>query len=373
MQHDYEITHGDANTGVTFRAAVNAALQSLATNNEGAGAPAVTYPCMLWPDTTANLLKMRNVSNSAWVTLGPLDTSFLGLTIAQQLRGDAIVARWLDTGVSGKEFGIRSDGGELQFCENTGSEVSPTWTIRARIDSGGIVDPSASTVGSYIFMSGPVAPSGYLAADASSVSATTYRNLIDYWYSAHSKCCPYGRGSSAAVTVDAATDTITWTGHGLSNGNTVYFSAASIPAGMTQDYPYYVRDVTTDTFKVSATSGGAAVDITSNGTTVLGYKNVKLPETRGKFLRGWANGSSNDPDRASRTDRGDGTTGDYVGTNQDGAVGPHKHDSLTSASGAGGSGVQICNSAGSAYANGVNNTGTETRPINTSALLAIKY
>ena len=42
----------------------------------------------------------------------------------------------------------------------------------------------------------------------------------------------------------------------------------------------------------------------------------KLPDLRGRFLRGWANGSANDPDRISRTNRGDGIAGDKVGTLQ---------------------------------------------------------
>lgn len=49
--------------------------------------------------------------------------------------------------------------------------------------------------------------------------------------------------------------------------------------------------------------------------------NLILPDFRGRFIRVWAHGSSNDPDRASRTARaGDGQTGDYPGTYQaDGA------------------------------------------------------
>lgn len=42
--------------------------------------------------------------------------------------------------------------------------------------------------------------------------------------------------------------------------------------------------------------------------------NFNVPDFRGWFERGWANGQATDPDRASRTDRGDGTTGDAVGT-----------------------------------------------------------
>lgn len=47
-----------------------------------------------------------------------------------------------------------------------------------------------------------------------------------------------------------------------------------------------------------------------------GSTTFNLPNYKGRFLRGRANGSGNDPDRASRTNRGDGTTGDAVGTKQ---------------------------------------------------------
>jgi microcystin-dependent protein len=57
-----------------------------------------------------------------------------------------------------------------------------------------------------------------------------------------------------------------------------------------------------------------------DGTTTF-----NVPDRRGEFVRGFANGSANDPDRASRTDRGDGTTGDNVGTKQADAFKSHRH------------------------------------------------
>lgn len=56
-----------------------------------------------------------------------------------------------------------------------------------------------------------------------------------------------------------------------------------------------------------------------------GSTTFNLPDYRGEFLRGFDNGAGNDPDAASRTDRGDGTTGDNVGTKQATEVGPHNH------------------------------------------------
>ena len=56
-----------------------------------------------------------------------------------------------------------------------------------------------------------------------------------------------------------------------------------------------------------------------------GSSNFNLPDYRGQFLRGRANGSTNDPDRASRTNRGDGNGGDNVGTKQDYGILQHSH------------------------------------------------
>jgi hypothetical protein len=54
-----------------------------------------------------------------------------------------------------------------------------------------------------------------------------------------------------------------------------------------------------------------------NGSTTF-----NLPDLRGEIVRGWDHARSIDPDRTIRTDRGDGTTGDHVGTKQNGAAGP---------------------------------------------------
>lgn len=55
-----------------------------------------------------------------------------------QLKGDARLVRFNDTGSSGKEMAIRSDGGNLEVCENTGTEASPTWTPKLQIPAGAV-------------------------------------------------------------------------------------------------------------------------------------------------------------------------------------------------------------------------------------------
>lgn len=81
-QADFDITTADADTGVTYRAAVNSALQALASTSSGATEPTVKYAYQLWADTTVGMLKQRNAANTAWINLMPMGTS-LTATVAE--------------------------------------------------------------------------------------------------------------------------------------------------------------------------------------------------------------------------------------------------------------------------------------------------
>ena len=75
-QHDGVL---DNAPGATFRADANAALAAILGLSSGTSAPSTTYAYMLWADTTNTLLKQRNAANSAWITVGTLDATNLGL------------------------------------------------------------------------------------------------------------------------------------------------------------------------------------------------------------------------------------------------------------------------------------------------------
>jgi hypothetical protein len=100
---------------------------------------------------------------------------------------------------------------------------------------------------------------------------------------------------------------------------------------------------------------------------------LKLPDLRGKFLRGWAHGSSNDPDRASRTARvGDSQTGDYPGTNQADGFRSHLHASHYDNNTLGSGGGSFGTFGSSNTANSDNTGGNETRPININVMYCMK-
>lgn len=66
-----------------------------------------------------------------------------------------------------------------------------------------------------------------------------------------------------------------------------------------------------------------------------GSTTFNLPDVRGRTKRDTDDGAGVDPDAASRTDRGDGTTGDVVGTKQEDELKSHDHEFPASTSTAG--------------------------------------
>jgi hypothetical protein len=119
-----------------------------------------------------------------------------------------------------------------------------------------------------------------------------------------------------------------------------------------------------------------------------------LPDYRGQFLRGFDNTAATDPDAASRTNRGDGTTGDAVGTKQADAFQGHYHDVFDNVGGSGNYIVRFNVAAGGSnswaqtvsaastrvkaftpLADGTNGTPritSETRPTNINVMYCIK-
>jgi hypothetical protein len=73
-------------------------------------------------------------------------------------------------------------------------------------------------------------------------------------------------GRARNVTIAAATDTATSTAHGYSNGDEIVFDNLVGGAPLVNGTHYFARDITANTFKIAATSGGAAIDITTDAT-----------------------------------------------------------------------------------------------------------
>jgi hypothetical protein len=76
-------------------------------------------------------------------------------------------------------------------------------------------------------------------------------------------CAPNGGATPKNFMAVASTDLVYSSGHGWSDTQKIAFFNGTPPGGLTEGTTYFVRDATTDTFKVAATSGGAAIDLSS--------------------------------------------------------------------------------------------------------------
>jgi hypothetical protein len=130
-----------------------------------------------------------------------------------------------------------------------------TWTATA---AAGAIVPATGTPATFDV------PATTVRAVAA-VTALTAGSIIAW--------TPAGASARRACSVDAAGVTandVTSAAHGLVAGNSVLFWAAvgaSLPTGLAEDVEYFViaTGLATDTFRVSTTLGGSAVDITAIG------------------------------------------------------------------------------------------------------------
>lgn len=92
---------------------------------------------------------------------------------------------------------------------------------------------------------------------------------------------PLGGGTPVPFTAEDSTDFLTADNHGLTNGQQFVVwdtEAAVVPTGLAEGTIYFVVGATTDTLQGSLTSGGAAIDLTSDGA---GFVQTIVPETFG--------------------------------------------------------------------------------------------
>ncbi|MFG1340364.1 phage tail protein [Xanthobacter autotrophicus] len=144
-------------------------------------------------------------------------------------------------------------------------------------------------------------PAGWLKCDATSYLAATYPALF-------AALVAY---STATITI-GTNAAVTWAAHGLVANDPVKFTTTSaLPTGLTVGTTYYVSatNLTTNTFCVSATPGGATITTsgTQSGTHTAinapwGCTNdllsFNVPEVRGEFLRGLDDGRGIDANRS---------------------------------------------------------------------------
>lgn len=206
--------------------------------------------------------KQTDIASASTVTPPP-NGSFVDITGTTTITGLASIN-------SGHTFKARFTGAGLNITYNATTMITQ-WARDYRTVPNEVLEFVSLGAGNWLCYSlnGPkervgttiesntgTAPAGYLDEDGTAVSRTTYSGLF----------AEIANASSATITVTIASPgVVTWTSHGLENGQPVAFTTTgALPTGITANTQYYVSGKAVDTFKISATIGGA--EINTSGT-----------------------------------------------------------------------------------------------------------
>jgi phage-related tail fiber protein len=241
-----------------------------------------------------------------------------------------------------------------------------------------------NTVGQIEWWSTHIVKAGRLKCNGATYQRVQYPALFNYLVSA----------SVITITI-ASPGVVTWNNHGLSANDPVkFFTTGSLPSGLTAGTHglvtagtvYYVvaSSITADTFEVSTTPGGSAVNTSGSqsGTQTAvvapwgdgdGAATFTVPDLRGTFPRAWDDGAGIDSNRsfgAKQTDAFQGHFHTVTGGQIVNAGGSGSQDFS--------SGVRQTPSVSVTGAitdgtNGTPRTAAETRPVNYALMPTIRY
>lgn len=163
---NYEIANS---SGLIFRGRVNEVFAAVQSSNSGATEPTGTVAYQLWYDTTTNILKMRNASNSTWISLFTVDqtngvwsvdanSTSNALRITQTGTGNALLVEdsanpdstpFVITGAGDVGIGISTPSTALEVVGQAsfgdGTAAAPSITNTGNLNTG-ILFPLADTV-----------------------------------------------------------------------------------------------------------------------------------------------------------------------------------------------------------------------------------
>lgn len=146
-------------------------------------------------------------------------------------------------------------------------------TILALIDDAGLVSSSTFNASSASLQTQINAISALIGSSVSPSKPTATSNpaFAGALAPGVSQAITPAKWSGTSVTVTSASPAVvTWNSHGLVTGSEIIFNGTAVPTGVTAGSVYYVSatDLTANTFKFSATNGGALVNTSSTGTSV---------------------------------------------------------------------------------------------------------
>ena len=268
-QADYNIAN---QSGSAFRSELNSTLSAVLSLNSGSTAPTTTVAYSLWADTTTGLLKIRDSSNSSFVTIGTMGSVNLGLAaLASPTFTGVPLAPTASAGTNTTQIATTAFVAS-SFLPLAGGTVTGNVTLNAQSDVR-FADADSSN---YIALQAPATVAANLtltlpAADGSSGQALTTN----------------GSGALAFATIG-----------GVPIGAVFHFAASTAPTGFLKANGAAVSRTTfAALFAITGTTYGVG-----DGSTTF-----NLPDLRGEFIRGWADDRAVDTSRAFGSAQAEGT------------------------------------------------------------------
>ncbi len=242
-------------------------------------------------EVEGNYVSRQGSATASSATIAvPTDGDFIDMS------GSADISA-ISTAAAGFRFTIRFTAAGAQFIHNATSLLCP-WGRDYRVFADELIECRSLGGGNWIIASlnGPhitpgalqplfdtAADDGYILPVGTALVCSDYRALAK-------RCIPHaatlGTSGTSLGTTTFVNGTDIWTlnSHGLVVGDLVQLtnSGGALPTGYAAATLYHVVAVTTNTYQLSLTRGGAVVDGTTNGTgTHTVHDKFQIPDVRG--------------------------------------------------------------------------------------------
>ena len=332
-QADYNIANL---SGAAFRTELNETLSAILSLNSGSTAPTTTVAYSLWADTTTGLLKIRDSSNSAFVTIGTMGSVNLGLAaLASPTFTGVPLAPTASAGTNTTQIATTAFVAS-SFLPLAGGTVTGNVTLNAQSDVR-FADADSSN---YVALQAPATVASNLTLTLPAVDGSSGQALTTN-----------GSGALSFATIG-----------GVPVGAVFHFAASTAPTGFLKANGAAVSRTTyAALFAITGTTYGVG-----DGSTTF-----NVPDLRGEFIRGWADDRAVDTGRAFGSAQADGIRASTV------AGIARTYYSGQSATGefswAGGAG-ELANNAAQGGDYQINlGSAPDTRPRNVALLACIKF
>ena len=269
-------------SGSSVRADLNNNFDALFSNNSGSSEPSTTTAFMWFADTTNDALKIRNAADSAFITVGTLSETNLGLALkaSPSFTGNVAVPAGTVSSLSVRFTGDTDTG----FYKNSADDFSivTNGTRRAHFDSNGITirDRKALRLRD-------TSNSNFVAIRAPDNAASDITLTL-----------PSSDGNANDVLQSDGSGNLSFTAlpQAVPTGSVHLMASTTVPSGYEKcNGQALSRTVYADLFAEIGTAFGAG-----DGSTTF-----NVPDLRGEFVRGWDDSRGVDSGRNFATAQSD--------------------------------------------------------------------